>query len=222
MNYGMGLGLLLAACGGQQAHGTEAGAGASGSSSAGSSGSFSTAESGTGGRGEEPPVAQAAALVQLKPVSPAPAGKMCPSGAAFRFQMPEVESSVESLSASTYLHHVADGEPGVSVSCSVVGSAGFSFSGEIRVQGKSLLIENGQVTGSQGSADISVGNSAVLSGSLSSSAPCKIDVGMSPGQYFQIKPGSMWASFSCASVERPPSDSCAAQGFFVLENCEGS
>jgi hypothetical protein len=37
---------------------------------------------------------------------------------------------------------------------------------------------------------------------------------------FQVQPGAMWASFSCAAVVAEPSDYCTASGIFVLENCE--
>ena len=51
-------------------------------------------------------------------------------------------------------------------------------------------------------------------------AACTINAAKADGNNFQVRPGSMWASYDCTSVESQPSSSCASDGFFVFENCE--
>jgi hypothetical protein len=66
-----------------------------------------------------------------------------------------------------------------------------------------------------------VTNSESLSGSLISPTPnCIVNAAADATNKFQVKAGSMWAEFSCPSVEAAPNEYCTANGFFVLENCE--
>lgn len=138
------LALLLVACGAKQTGESGELGGGGARPGLGSSGA-------PAGQGEPAP-ARGAALVQLSSATPAAAGKVCPSGAKFSFQIPEVGDPEEGLDEDTYLHHVVDGEAAASVKCSVVGEDSFAFSGQIRVLGKSLSIDNGQLSGGQGSA----------------------------------------------------------------------
>ncbi len=199
----------VAACGGKAEPEPEAGSGTGGSGTGGSG------TAGFGGEDEAPP-SQAAASYRIFSASPAPAGKMCPSGALWEGEIPAVSSPDFKLTNQTYREHVVDGEGGAAVRCRVAAGGSFEFSGEIRQNGKALLIQDGAVVGGRGTATISLADSSGLSGALTSAAPCAIDV-MTP--QLQINPGSMWASFSCSSIERAPSDYCAASGYFVLENC---
>jgi hypothetical protein len=170
-----------------------------------------------------PPPAQGAFIASVNSVSPSPAGKACPAGAAFTYDVPnETETKpTEVLSASTYLHKIIDGEDASTVRCQVSGSSTFTFSGRISLGGKALEISDGMLgADKKGTARITVTNSSRISTSLSApSANCTIGVVNTNGAP-QVKAGSMWASFSCASVEAQPSDYCKADGFFVLENCD--
>jgi hypothetical protein len=169
-----------------------------------------------------PPPAQGAFIARITSVSPAPAGKSCPSGAAFTYDVPDVpaEAPTEELSPSTYLHKIIDGEANSAVSCRVTGG-GASFEGRIAFLGKSIEITNGTLgADSKGTARIAVGNSQQLSGTLvSPMANCKIDA-KPAGNNLQVDAGHIWATFDCPSVESEPSDYCRATGTFVLENCD--
>ena len=138
------------------------------------------------------------------------------------FDVPDVpdETPLEALDEDTYLHRLIDGESNANVSCTVKGD-GASFEARISYLGKSLEISSGTLGADKtGTARISVQNSQKLSGVLSSPmATCKINAKAAAGNNFQAAPGHMWASFDCPSVERQPSDYCAAKGVFVLENC---
>jgi hypothetical protein len=169
-----------------------------------------------------PPPAQGAFIVSLSSVSP-PNGKQCPSGAASTFDVPPVLASgkpTEILSTNTYLHSAIDGEGDAKVSCSVHGSSSFTFSGRIAAQGKVLEISDGVLTNNMtGTARVMVANGALLSSALTSpAADCTIKV-VTNSKGTQVKAGSLWAEFSCTSLEHQPADGCGAKGTFVLENC---
>ncbi len=164
-----------------------------------------------------PPPVQGAFIASVAGVSPPPAGKACPAGAAFTYDVPEVRATkpAEALDDDTYLHRAIDGESGADLSCSVKGgSAGYTFSGKIARSGQSLQVLSGTLgADGKGTAQIIVANSRSLSAALiSPSANCVITTS-------DVQPGSMWAHFTCPSVEAPPSDSCKAEGTFVFENC---
>jgi hypothetical protein len=182
-----------------------------------------------------PPPAQGAFIASVNSVSPTPAGKMCPSGAATTFDVPSVliDDPTEDckkrlkttgscvLDADTYVYREIDGSDGAEVSCKVHGSSTFTFSGRIALGGKTFEITDGTLDASKkGFARITIGNSQKLSSPLSApSANCIVNAAAAPGNNFQVKAGSMWASYSCPSVEHQPSDYCKSDGFFVLENC---
>lgn len=171
-----------------------------------------------------PPPAQGAFIASVGQVSPPVSGKACPAGAAFTYDVPAVRATKpgEALDNNTYLHKTIDGESNSTVSCTVKkGGGGFSFSGKISISGQALEITDGVLDGSnKGTARIFIVNSEHLSAPLiSPSANCVIDASSTSGAAYQAQPGSMWAHFSCSSVESPPSDYCKAEGTFVLENC---
>lgn len=166
------------------------------------------------------PPAQGAFNVSLSSVSP-PNGKQCPSGAASSFDVPSLLSSkpTEILTTNTYLHSVIDGD-NAKVSCSVKGSSSFTFSGRIDAQGRVLELSDGVLSNNMtGTARVMVVDSTKLSSALTSpAADCTIKV-VSNSKGVQVKSGSLWAEFSCVSVEHQPADGCGAKGVFVLENC---
>lgn len=166
--------------------------------------------------------AQGAFNARVTAASPAPAGKMCPSGASTYFEVPTVPTNTmsdETLDEFTYIHRAIDGE-GASVSCKVQGKGSF-FEGRIASGSRSLEISSGTLDGSlRGTARITVVSGGQISGALSApSANCTINASNAGGTSYQADPGHIWASFDCPSVERQPSDYCAARGTFVLENC---
>ena len=170
-----------------------------------------------------PPPAQGAFKASVKPSSPAPLGKSCPTS-AYTYDVPIVLDTkpAEVLDEDNYTHKIIDGESGASVSCTVKGGSTFTFSGKISMGDRGLSISNGTIgADKKGTAQITV----IKSGQpgfptmISPMANCTVDAAKANGNNYQVKAGSMWAKFTCASVESPPSDSCAADGFFVLENC---
>lgn len=168
---------------------------------------------------EPPPPAQGAARFTVTSAAPVPAGKSCPVVDA-TVGIPQV-SAMQALDADTYLRHIVDGEDAASFRCRVSGASTFTFAGAMQRAGTSLEIGNGMLGADhQGTADIKLGAASTLPGVLASGGSCTVDAAAGMGANFQVKPGSIWASFSCSSVEAAPSDFCAATGFFVLENCE--
>lgn len=167
--------------------------------------------------------AQGAINTTVSSVSPPVAGKACSAGASFTFEVPEVRTDhpTEVLTGTYYKHKVIDGDNRASVKCAVRGSSTFTFSGNLLLNGEGMEVTSGTVDASlKGTATITVKNSQHLSSSLISPASsCAISV-VTTEKGPQVKAGSIWAHFSCPSVEAPPSDSCAAEGYFVFENCE--
>lgn len=167
------------------------------------------------------PPAQGAFVTTIKAPSPAPMGKSCPTSVSFTYDVPRILDTkpTEGLDQDTYLHRIVDGENSAQVSCKVTGS---SFSGRIVLGGRALSISSGTLgADKKGTAQITVTNSESLSTSLiSPTANCTVDAAGTASNKFQVKGGSMWASFSCPSVEAAPNEYCTAGGFFVLENCE--
>jgi len=171
-----------------------------------------------------PPPAQGAFWANVKSVSPAPAGKMCPSGASLTFEVPTTDPTLgQTLDANTYVVHKIDGEDQAEVSCTVKGGGPFTLEGTIKLGSKALSISGGTIgTDKKGTARITLQDSGTpgFSGALSApSANYVIDAAAATGNNFQVKAGSIWAHFECPSVEQPPSGYCKADGFFVLENC---
>ena len=169
------------------------------------------------------PPAQGAFNTRVTSASPAPAGKMCPSGASTYFEVPTVPPPTtvdETLDDGTYLHWVIDGENGAGVACTVQGNGSF-FEGRISSGGKTLDISSGTLDATlKGKATITIASSSQISGSLSSAAAaCTINASNAGGTRYEVAPGRIWATFDCPAVEKTPSDYCAARGTFVLENC---
>jgi len=173
-----------------------------------------------------PPPAQGAFIASVKPASPQPAGKSCPTS-AITYDVPIVREKManppEFLTQDRYIRKIVDGDGGASVSCSVTGGSTFKFSGKIQQGDRGLSFSDGTIgADKKGTARITV----IKSGSpgfptmISPMANCTIDAAKANGNNFQIKAGSMWASFNCATVESPPTDSCSSDGFIVFENCD--
>jgi hypothetical protein len=223
----------LVACGGtkvdektENAGGdAQAGSNTTGSSGAGNGGNSGTSTAGAdanGGDTFEQPIAQGAVIFSVKPSSPQPTGKACPTS-AFTADIPAILSSMpaERLDEDNYIHKVVDGEDGVSFSCRVAQQDGWVFEGDVQLGGRGLRLANGSLSeDGTGTAEVTIIDSQFLSPSLlASNEPCMVTAMQSTGNNFQVRAGSMWAKFTCAAVEALPSSSCAADGIFVLENC---
>jgi hypothetical protein len=222
------LGLLLVVgsvigCGGNSQGQKASGAGGDG----GDSGVGVGDSGGRAGGGPTAPPAQGAFWANVRSVSPPPSGKSCPSGASLTFDLPVIDPTLmpsQTLDADTYRQKLIDGEDAAGVTCTVKGASSYTLEGTIQQGQKALTISSGMLGGDQtGTARVTLRDSGTpgFSGSLSApSASCTIDAAAAPGNNYQVKAGSIWAHFSCASVEQAPSDYCQAQGYFVLENCE--
>jgi hypothetical protein len=180
-----------------------------------------------GAGGVAAPPAQGAFWAKVSTVSPLPAGKTCPVGASLSFDLPAVDPTgapPQTLDADTYLHKLIDGEDAAEVKCAVKGASSYTLEGTITLGAKSLAISSGTLGADKtGTARITLRDSGTpgFSGALSApSANCMLDAAAAAGNNFQVKAGSIWAHFSCASVEQAPSDYCHAEGYFVLENCD--
>jgi hypothetical protein len=184
-------------------------------------GGLGGAESDDGGAPESPP-AQGAVIFTVKPAAPPPVGQSCPT-AAFTADVPEVLSSSppELLTDRNYIHKVVDGEDGTSFSCRVASdNDGWLVEASISRNGRGLRIEGGQLgADEEGTGTITVSDAQRFP-PLTSSEPCTLTAMPSNNNNLQIRAGSVWGRFVCAAVESPPADSCAADGVFVLENCD--
>jgi hypothetical protein len=161
------------------------------------------------------PPAQGAFIASVRQASPPPAGKSCPTSPV-TFDVPVLNDSkpLEALDRDTYLHKIIDGEDNAKAACTVKGSSTFTFSGNLGLGARALRIASGTLgADKKGTALIIVTDTSRSIQFSSPGATCAIEA-------FQAKGGSMWASFNCPAVERPPTDSCLSDGFFVLENCE--
>ena len=211
-------------CGGDSQGSKATGTGGDGGDSAAASGD---GLGGATGGGSVPPPAQGAFWANVRSVTPPPAGKACPSGASLTFDLPAVTPTAtlsETLDADTYVHRLIDGEDTAQVKCTVHGTSSYTLEGAITQGAKSLAISSGTLgADNKGTARVTLraSGSPGFSGSLSApSANCTIDAAAAAGNNYQVKAGSIWAHFSCPSVEQPPSDYCQAEGYFVLENCD--
>ena len=175
------------------------------------------AGAGAGGNGAAHVSAQAAFTIGVGP-SAVQAGTSCPVfGESYELGSPGPSELIPGTS-------VADGDNGAMISCSVTGAdAGpYRFSGSIHAttaQGEpvNLTFTDGSVGRTeQGSATVTV-YASQLAGTLVSQMPCDVLAIQA-----QVKPGAVWARFSCSEVSRGPTADCAVSGYFVLENCEGS
>jgi len=179
-----------------------------------------------------PPPAQGAVRVTVQSASPAIAGKSCPV-TNLVYDVPHVIEPMdpskprETLTESTYVHHIIDGQDGATVHCSVSGGPTFTFNGHVALGGRALDISGGTVAANlMGTARITVTDTAEATSGFSHSLaspgtdPCVIKVVTPQSGVAQVKKGSIWASYTCASVEASPSDGCSSAGVFVLENCD--
>ena len=115
---------------------------------------------------------------------------------------------------------IFDGEKGVNTSCRVSNGPNFSINADASQSPISF-----RVTGQIASTGTGTGTIGLYvpeaNGELSSptAMPCTLTaVQTSAG--FQIKPGAVWAKFSCSQVTQPPAYACQAEGEFVFENCD--
>lgn len=125
--------------------------------------------------------------------------------------------SDEGPTDNQYPAHLVDGEAGAQVSCRVAGSDTYEVEGVLASGGARLLISSLTLAGDKGDGVVMFADPAQFAESYSGS--CRF-LTRSPGTSLQIKPGSLWASFDCASLASQGGSARGATGFFILENCE--
>ena len=126
---------------------------------------------------------------------------------------------------------LTDGEKGASIQCSVQGSGPFTFSGTIKgtsAEGDPVTVSmtNGVINADKvaGTVRLNV-YTKELAGSFTSTVDgCTVTVVSG-----NVKPGSLWATVSCASITNPSTAQDCSVGpvsatisNFVLENCDGT
>ena len=122
---------------------------------------------------------------------------------------------------------LVDGERNASIKCSVHGNGTFTFSGTIKGSSKeadkvTFAVSGGTINADKltGTATVSVYTPQLADTFFSAEGACTVTV---IGQ--QVKPGSVWASVSCASITAASTGQVCTVGditTFVLENCDGS
>jgi hypothetical protein len=120
-----------------------------------------------------------------------------------------------------------DGEHDAKVSCSVRGNGSYTFSATIQARSSdndpiTLRISDGVINpdGKTGSATIGLFTPQLTSTFSSPESGCLVTVVNE-----QVKPGSLWATFTCPSISQPATAQACGIGStstFVLENCDGS
>jgi hypothetical protein len=119
---------------------------------------------------------------------------------------------------------IFDGEKGVDTSCRVSSGPNFTITAGASQSPISFNV-SGQIS-STGTGTGTIGLYVPeASGELTSPAtmPCAltaVQTSVNGVATPQIKPGAVWAKFTCGAVTQPPSWSCQAEGEFVFENCD--
>jgi hypothetical protein len=176
-----------------------------------------------------PPPAQGALTLSVGQPVVHVDGRACPAP-GITYQIAATDSKTKMVAAPSSItpgESLISGEQGSKISCSVKkSSSGFAFSGSIHGNSQpsgsvvDLQMQAGTIdaTSLSGTVNVTV-YTPELSGNFASVAPCTVNVLQS-----QIKGGSMWASFSCPTVQYDPSGACGISSFstVVFENCDGS
>jgi|SRR5688572_14160549 hypothetical protein len=113
-----------------------------------------------------------------------------------------------------------DGEKGVNTTCRVSSGPDFTVVATASQSPISFRVD-GQISAT-GAGTGSIGlYIPEANGELSSRAamPCALTAVQTSAGY-QIKPGAVWAKFTCGQVTQPPAFACQAEGEFVFENCD--
>ena len=195
--------LLLGACSGSATPTGNAGGGGSGASA-----------------GAEALPAQGAISLQIGGPS-----TTCPeSGTVYPVGKPAPSSSEPGQS-------VIDDETSTVIRCSVRGTGPYTFSGSLHATSSDAARDPITVTFSAGTVNadkttgtvsVSVFTPQLEANFTSGSTPCTVQVISQ-----QVKPGSIWADFSCPSLSYPPTGVCSSGvapsvSTVVFENCDGS
>ncbi len=182
--------------------------------------------------------AQGAITLSIQKATITTGGATCPDpGTTYRFGAKQGSPPNETILSPVGNNHgqsVVNGDQGSTISCSVrKDSAGnFAFSGSIQGTANSsealtVSFTNGVITGETGTVGITIFTRKFSTSYSSPSAqPCTLQVvrGGTNGAEPQVKPGALWATFSCPSITAPPSGLCGvgATSAIVFENCEGT
>jgi hypothetical protein len=115
---------------------------------------------------------------------------------------------------------IFDGEKGVDTNCRVSNGPNFTINAAASQSPISFNV-SGQIA-STGTGTGTIGLYVPeANGALTSpdAMPCTLTAVQTSAGY-QIKPGAVWAKFTCAAVTQPPAYACQAEGEFVFENCD--
>jgi hypothetical protein len=217
MRSELGIGLLLAcaclgACAGEAAASNK-GTGGTTSETGGTTSETGGTTSETGGvGGAVPPTAEVGLSLDLSQTA------RCPI-------LPGVPDDIgdpppDSVHSGAKGGRRADGDNGVSVSCSVTARSGDSYLVEASISSADPRLAV-SITGSVdddrvGTAIIALTARALPADVMSpADTPCTLTV-LANGA---LEPGAIWARFNCATLVAPPTYDCAATGELVLENC---
>ena len=191
-------------------------AGCSSSSDAPMAAGGAAGAAGSGGAAAHVP-SQAAIKLNLGPPA-LQIGTSCPSGVT-SYELGSPGPSETNPGTS-----IVDGAAGAVISCSVTGSGTGPFKFSASIHGTTATGDPITFVLSDGSVDLAdMGSTTVslftpqLASTLTSGMPCQVAVVNE-----QVKGGSLWAEFACGEITSEPSADCAINGYFVLENCDGS
>jgi hypothetical protein len=194
------------------------------SSSAGTGGSGVGGDSGvgaTGGSGPTPPPAEGGVYIRIYPASSVPAGAACTRTTGHAATIPaDTFPTAAGIGPSTQDspgNPAIDGQNGAVVTCGVSGGDPYQVNGQMSLQSVSFAISGGSVpTQGNGTANIATFEPVGLSMQNPADAPCTVTA-------MQIQAGAVWATFRCARYEDPATpmqSACAAEGLFLLQNCD--
>lgn len=143
----------------------------------------------------------------------------CGAGAA---QLDDVGNPPPDHTKGTPGKVVFDGENGMKASCSVKGTGPWTITGSMNSNSPRVgFIVNSATINADGTGtgDITL-STAALDSVLNTppGKPCKIEA-VKNGDTPQVRPGAVWATFSCPDLFAPPSSTCFASGEFVFDHC---
>jgi hypothetical protein len=115
---------------------------------------------------------------------------------------------------------IFDGEKGVKARCAVAGGPQFNVTATVSGSGISFNMSGSVSSSGTGTATIGLYSPNLAGQFNSASGGCTVTA-VETAQGFQVKPGAIWAEFSCPTITGPiASEMCRLEGEVVLENCD--
>jgi len=177
--------------------------------------------SGTGGSGPIGPPAEGGVYFRIYPSSAVAVGAACLRTTGHEGKIPAdtfpTAAGIGPWTQDSPGNPAVDGQNGAAVTCAVRGSGAFQVSGEMSLQNVSFAVSGGSVaTDGNATASIATFDPRGLDMESPADAPCTVTA-------LQIQAGAVWATFRCVRYEDPASPmqtACAAEGVFLLQNCD--